>query len=276
MAARELAGKCSREHEPVTLPDRRSRSRHRDRDRRPRRAAASPARDREAAAAEEKSKQSCVHGCAAIRGRLVCHHRAVEDLVALASRLVTAHPAVTGVEFAGSRSRGTHEALSDWDFAVETSDFGAVARDMPRLVEPLEPLGQQWEPLGHFPAYQVLTRGPTKVEYLFLNEAQEALPPVRPSPETLGAINTHFWGWIWWLTTKASADHHDLVAEHMPQLYAHLLRPMGIAAPPDSIDAAIAAFIGRRDALEREYDISLPRALEHEVLDGKRRVCDPN
>ena len=200
----------------------------------------------------------------------------MEDLVARASRLVAAHPAVTGVEFAGSRSRGTHDELSDWDFAVETSDFDAVARDMPSLVAPLEPLGQQWEPLGHFPAYQVLMRGPTKVEYLFLNETQSAMPSMRPSPDTLAAINTHFWDWIWWLTTKASAGHHDLVTEHMPQLYSHVLRPMGITVPPDSIDAAIADFVGRRDALEREYGISLPRALEHEVLEGKQRVQRPN
>jgi hypothetical protein len=196
----------------------------------------------------------------------------VEDLVGRASRLVAAHPSVMGVEFAGSRSRGTHDELSDWDFAVETSDFSAVAQDMPRLVAALEPLGQQWEPLGHFPAYQVLARGPTKIEYLFLNEAQEAMPPVRPGPESLGAINTHFWDWIWWLVTKEAAGRHDLVAEHMPELYAHLLRPMGIAVPPESIDAAIAAFIGRRDALEHEYGISLLRALETEVLDGMRRV----
>jgi hypothetical protein len=109
-----------------------------------------------------------------------------------------------------------------------------------------------------------------------LNEAQDAMPPVRPSPETLGAINTHFWDWIWWLTTKASASQHDLVAEHIAQLYGHLLRPMGIAVPPDSIDAAIAAFVGRRDALEREHGISLTRALENEVLDGKRRIGDPS
>jgi hypothetical protein len=186
--------------------------------------------------------------------------------------LVAAHPAVTGLEFAGSRSRGTHEELSDWDFAVETSDFGAVARDMPRLVAALEPLGEQWEPLGHFPVYQALLRGPTKVEYLFLDEVQDARPPMRPSPETLAAINTHFWDWMWWLITKASAGRQDLVAEHMPQMYAHLLEPMGIAAVPPSIDAAIVAFVARRDALEQEYGICLPRALEDEVLEGKRRV----
>jgi hypothetical protein len=200
----------------------------------------------------------------------------MDDLVAIASQLVRAHPAVTRVEFAGSRSRGTHDELSDWDLAVETSDFGVVAHAMPQLVAPLEPLGQQWEPLGHFPAYQVLIHGPTKVEYLFLSEVQDAMPPVRPSPETLGAINTHFWDWTWWLVTKASAGRHDLVAEHLPQLHAHLLRPMGVAAAPDSIDAAIAAFVDRRDALEREYGVSIPRSLENEVLAGKRRAPPPS
>jgi hypothetical protein len=196
----------------------------------------------------------------------------VGDLVTFASELVAAHPAVDGVEFAGSRSRGTHHELSDWDFAVETPAFDAVARDMARLVAPLESLAQQWEPLGHFPVYQVLMRGPTKVEYLFLNERQDPVPPVRPSPETLGAINTHFWDWIWWLITKDAAGRQDLVTEHLPQLRAHLLRPMGIVEAPDSVDAAIAAFVARRDALEREYGIAIPRALEDEVCAGSRRV----
>jgi predicted nucleotidyltransferase len=196
----------------------------------------------------------------------------VEDLVAFASRLVAAHPAVTGVEFAGSRSRGTHHELSDWDFAITTTDFAPLARDMPALVRPLEPLGEQWEPMGHFPVYQVLLRGPTKVEYLFLDETQDAAPAVRPSPETLAAIDNHFWDWIWWLITKAAAGRDDLVAEHMPQLHAHLLQPLGVTTQPDGIDAAIAAFVARRDALEREYGVSVPRALEHEVLAGNRRV----
>jgi hypothetical protein len=93
-----------------------------------------------------------------------------------------------------------------------------------------------------------------------------------PGPDTLGAINTHFWDWTWWLITKGAAGRGDLVAEHMPQLHAHLLRPVGVADEPDGIDAAITAFVARRDALEREYGISVPRALEHEVLAGNRRV----
>jgi hypothetical protein len=196
----------------------------------------------------------------------------VDDLIATAIGLVAAHAAVTEVEFAGSRSRRTHDELSDWDFAVTTSDFRAVSRDIPSLVAPLHPLGEQWEPLGHFPVYQVLLRGPTKIEYLFLAEVQDARPPLQPGAETLAAINTHFWDWIWWLTTKAAAGRDDVVADHLPHLHEYLLQPMGIATEPAGIDEAIAAFVARRDALEREYGVRLPRALEDEVLSGKRRV----
>jgi len=65
------------------------------------------------------------------------------DWVATATGLLRNHPAVTSIEFAGSRSLGTHAELSDWDFAVETSDFEALARDLPSLVEPLQPLSRQ-------------------------------------------------------------------------------------------------------------------------------------
>jgi hypothetical protein len=147
--------------------------------------------------------------------QLACEDRAMEDLVAAAIALVAKHPAVGRVEFAGSRARGTHEELSDWDFAVETSNFAAVARDLPTLVAPLHPLAEQWEPLGHFPVYQVMLRGPTKVEYLFLEYPQDPKPPVNPSKDTLGAINTHFWDWIWWLATKEAAGRRDLVYEHL-------------------------------------------------------------
>jgi hypothetical protein len=200
---------------------------------------------------------------------------AVDDLVTIATGLIAGHPAVTSVKFAGSRSRGTHEQLSDWDFAVETSDFEALAQDLPALVAPLDPLGQQWEPMGHFPVYQVLLRGPTKIEYLFLDRSQDPLPPLEPSGDTLPAINTHFWDWIWWLTTKASIGRSDLVAEHMPKLYTQLLRPMGISAVPATIESAVEAFVARRNALEQKFGISVDRALETEVRQGIARVLAP-
>jgi hypothetical protein len=173
---------------------------------------------------------------------------------------VLAHPAVASVELAGSRSRGTHAELSDWDFAVTCHDFAAVARDMPALVAELEPLGEQWEPVGHFPVYQVLLRGPVKVEYLFLDETQEPLPPAT-DPR---AIDTHFWDWIWWIATKASIGRDDLVAEHLRQLWERLLRPLGVRAVPRDLNAAIRAYAARRD--------STPRALEREVRRGVARL----
>lgn len=196
----------------------------------------------------------------------------MKELAAVAIGLVAEHAAVEGVDLAGSRSRGTHDELSDWDFAVQTRDFDAVARDLPALVTPLEPLGTQWEPLGHFPVYQVLLRGPTKVEYLFLDHTQEPKPPPTPGPKTLAAIDNHFWDWIWWLATKAAIARDDLVAEHLPQLHRHLLQPLGETTAPASIDAAIAAFVERRDTLERDYGVSTPRALEDEVRAGIRRI----
>jgi len=176
------------------------------------------------------------------------------------------------VELAGSRSRGTEEELSDWDFAVTTSDFAAVARDLPGLVAPLRPLGQQWEPLGHFPVYQVLLPGPTKVEYLFLDRSQRAMTTPEPGPATLDAINTHFWDWIWWIATKASIGRHELVAEHLAQLFDRLLYPIGVTERPADIPGAIEAFAGRRDQLERDYGVTVSRALEEEVRAGIRRL----
>ena len=192
----------------------------------------------------------------------------------LAISVVARHPAVTRVELAGSRSRGTHEKLSDWDFAIETSDFGSVARDLPTLVEPLDPLAAQWEPLGHFPVYMLLLRGPRKIEYLFLDHTQEASPPVKPSPEALPAIDAHFWDWIWWLSTKASVGSNDLVEQHLLKLYVHLLEPMGADTVPDSIEAAIRDFLVRRGELERRYGLEVSRALEAEVRGGIRRLGD--
>jgi hypothetical protein len=181
--------------------------------------------------------------------------------LANAIELVAAHPAAARVELAGSRSRGTHAELSDWDLAVTTIDFAALASDLPALVAPLGAVGEQWEPMGHFPVYQLLLRGPEKLEYLFLDQRQLAMAP----PTSPAAIDTHFWDWTWWLATKASIGRDDLVAEHLPQLHTHLLRPLGVAEVPAGIEAAIAAYLARRGA-------PVSRALEDEVRHGIRRI----
>jgi hypothetical protein len=194
------------------------------------------------------------------------------EVADLAISAVERHPSLIGVELAGSRARATHDDLSDWDIAVRTSDFNSIARDLPTLVEPLAPLGAQWEPLGHFPVYALMLRGPTVVEYLFLEQSQSARTPVRPSRESLPDINAHFWAWMWWLATKASVGRADLVEPHWPRLYSHMLEPMGASTSPVSIETAIHAFLGLRAKLERAYGLEVPRALESEVRDGIRRL----
>jgi hypothetical protein len=203
---------------------------------------------------------------------VACDDRPVKDLVRIATEVVGSHPEVRHVELAGSRARGTHQELSDWDFAVTTADFASLARDLRALVAPLHPLGAEWEPMGHFPVYQVLLRGPTKVEYLFLDHSQEPAPASEPGKKTLASIDTHFWDWIWWIATKASVGRDDLVAEHLAQLFKHLLRPMGLMDAPGDIEAAITAFVDRRDQLEREYGVTVSRVLEDEVRGGVRRL----
>jgi hypothetical protein len=173
-------------------------------------------------------------------------------------------------EPAGSRSRGTHDELSDWDVALRTSDFDSLARDLPVAVAPLEPLGAQWEPLGHFPVYALMLRGPTVVEYLFLDRSQTKKTPVQPGAETLPAIHAHFWAWIWWLATKSSVGRD--VSDHWPKLYGHMLGPLGADRMPESIETATRAFLACRMELERELGVKLSRPLEREVLGGLRRL----
>lgn len=196
----------------------------------------------------------------------------MRDLVGTAIALVERHPAVSRAELAGSRSRGTHHELSDWDFAVETADFDAVARDLPALVADLEPVGAQWEPVGDFPVYQVMLRGPTKVEYLFLDHQQDPRPPLQPTEENLSAIDTHFWDWIWWIGTKAAAGRDDLVAEHLAHMHEYLLRPLGVTSAPATIDSALAAFRERRRLLDER---NLTTAMEEEVTAGLARLTQP-
>jgi len=172
----------------------------------------------------------------------------------------------------GSRSRGTHTEHSDWDFAVQTDDFDALARDLPALVETLDPLAAQWEPLGDFPVYMVLVPGPIKIEYLFLHRSQAARPPVTPGADTLVAIDAHFWDWVWWLATKASVGRSDLVAGHMPQLHAYILGPIGADAVPADLGAAIAEYLSCRAELERRFHVKVPRRLGDNVEAGIRRI----
>ena len=64
------------------------------------------------------------------------------DVAASVRAVLMAHPHIKDVELVGSRAADTPVPLSDWDFTVETDDFGAVASDLPGLTQrrSLEPL----------------------------------------------------------------------------------------------------------------------------------------
>jgi hypothetical protein len=165
----------------------------------------------------------------------------------------------------GSQANGRAHNFSDWDFAVETEDFESVARDLPRLVAPLRPLAEQWDPYASYACYMLMLRGPTKVDLLFLDEHRDWLPPWTPSAETLAAIDRHFWDWIMWLEQKRSGGYEEVFTTGLDNMHELMLRPMGVAAGPRSVTAAINAYVVARDRLEREFGVSVSRDLEHEV-----------
>ena len=189
----------------------------------------------------------------------------MENVVSAVSQALRSHPSVRDVRLVGSRAEGCGHELSDWDLAVETDDFSSVSQDLHRLVAPLCPLAEQWDPYSSHACYMLLLTGPTKVDLVFPDEAREWSPPWSPSPETLEAIDRHFWDWILWLEQKRRGRSDDVLAKSLDDMYELLLRPMGAVERPQSIPAALDAYLAARDTLERRYGRTVPRALEHEV-----------
>lgn len=197
--------------------------------------------------------------------------RADDEIARAVPSALARHPAVRDVALIGSRAEGRAHDISDWDFAVETDDFESVARDLPRLVACLDPIAEQWDPYAPHACYMLVLRGPTKVDLLFLDEKRELSPPWEASKETLEAMDRHFWDWTLWLEQKRTRGDADVLADGLGHMHACLLRPLGVAAEPGSIAEAIDLFVEARGRLESAYGISVPRALEEEVLPAVRR-----
>ena len=191
------------------------------------------------------------------------------DLTPSLEREVTAaigsHPAVRNIKLTGSRAEGRATARSDWDFAVETDDFAAVARDLPALSAPLAPIALQWDRLSPHRCWMLMLEGPTKIDVVFPDEPHELAPPWEPARETLPGIDRHFWDWALWLRSKEAAGKRDLVASELEKLFDHLLSPLGVAIPPDSVAEAVAAYREARAAAERRFGCDVPRELEAAV-----------
>lgn len=179
--------------------------------------------------------------------------------------LLEEHPHICDAHLVGSRARGEAHDFSDWDLAVGTDDFPAVARGLPRLIAPLRPFVQEWDRFADHACYMMLLPGVVKVDLLFLDQSREASPAYRPSPETLAAIDDHFWDWVIWIEQKRTRFGRQEAEDLLQQMYALMLEPMGVPGPPTTLTEAIAAYITARDRLERRFGTKVSRGLEREV-----------
>ena len=182
------------------------------------------------------------------------------DLVAAVRAALLADPAITAVNLVGSRAAGRAQPLSDWDFAVSVEDFGVVAERLPALVERLEPVAVQWDPLGTVRTFMLMLEGPVKVDLIF-DVPQEEAPPWAPTEENRDLIDRHFWDWALWLAAKEAAGNTELVRSELERLHRHLLEPLGVGEAPRSLDEALTAYLAVRGE---------PSAIEREVLPAIR------
>jgi len=185
--------------------------------------------------------------------------------------LLRAHPAVRSVRLVGSRAESRATELSDLDLLVDTDDFGRLQGDLPRLLEPLSPLAAQWDRLSEEEScYMLMLPGGLKVDLIF-ERPPEVEPPWEVRAETLEGIDRHFWDWILWLGSKALRGERELVDGHLGGLmFEHLLRPLGVASPPETIAEAVA---GYREALadrERDLGVDISTSLGEAVLARRR------
>jgi predicted nucleotidyltransferase len=186
------------------------------------------------------------------------------DLARRVIEVVSRHRAVESVTFVGSRARGDHTPWSDWDFAVATRDFPSLAPALAALVEPLSPILRQWDRLGDHQTYMLLMDGPAKVDLIF-DEPHVDEDPWTVTAETLPGIDAHAWDWLLWLLSKEAAGQADLVRSELDKMYVHLLGPMGLAAPPATLDDAMGRYLEARDEQERRFGVRVPRTAEREV-----------
>jgi len=157
---------------------------------------------------------------------------------------VAPHPAVERIELVGSRAEGRATSWSDWDFAVWTRDFAAVAAALPELLARFEPLVQQWDRLGEEYCWMLLLAGPVKVDLIFPGRLHEKEPPWRPARENLDELDAHFWDWVLWLRGKEAA---------------------GVERQPGSVAEAVESYRAARERAERRFGVSVRREVEQAV-----------
>ncbi|MFC7730239.1 nucleotidyltransferase domain-containing protein [Actinomadura keratinilytica] len=182
------------------------------------------------------------------------------------ARTVEGHPMVRKVTLVGSRARGNATELSDWDFHVTVDDFAEVAAVLPGMLAPYGPLAAQWDPLGDCASHLLIFPGPVKVDLLFPEMPRSWNPPWRVGPDTLPAIDAHFWDWALSLAGKRRHGMSDRVRGELLKMTRFLLGPLGVQTVPQTLEDAAARFVRARDRLETRYGLRISRRLEEEVL----------
>jgi hypothetical protein len=172
---------------------------------------------------------------------------------------------VRDVRLVGSRAEGRANERSDWDFRVGASDFSAVADALPRLLEPLEPLAQQWDRLSPERCWMLMLHGPVKVDLIFPEEPHAIEPPWVVGPGTIDGIDAHFWDWMLWLSSKDAAGKREVVAAELEKLFGHILAPLEVDHPPSSISQAVTAYREGRARAERRLGVAVSRDLDNAV-----------
>ncbi|MEX0873913.1 MAG: nucleotidyltransferase domain-containing protein [Actinomycetota bacterium] len=175
------------------------------------------------------------------------------------------HPSIRSVRLIGSRANGDATSFSDWDFSVETDDFKTAAEALPTLAESLDPLAQLWDPLADIATYMVILSGPTKVDFLFVDQVAEHSPPHVVRRDTLADIDTHFWDWCLWLTSKVASGKNELVDEELSKMATHILQPMAIDRRPKGLREAVKAYLDARETHETRLGVQVQRELGTEV-----------
>ena len=194
------------------------------------------------------------------------------DLSEEVPKLLLQDPTITSVELAGSRERGDPNPLSDWDFVIETDDAGHLRENLSHLLDPLNPLVGQWDPLGPVWCYMLILKGAVKVDIIVEGSSQVDQPPYKVSAETLPAIDGHFWDWTLWLGSKRLKHDSDMVAKELTKMFEHLLQPMGVPQAPESLGEAIAAYTAARDHHAAELGVTISTDLQAEVVGALRRA----
>ena len=187
------------------------------------------------------------------------------DVPARVTEVLVPSALVVRIDLVGSRARGEQTALSDWDFRIDATNAAALARELPALVEPLEPLAAQWDRLTERSTYMLMLPGAVKVDLFPGDELRAIQPPWEPTPSNLVAIDAHFWDWALWLGGKVLAEKSGVVTEELGKLHRNLLGPLGVPSPPATVEQAVAEYRGARDRLERRWEMSVPRRVGDEV-----------